>query len=301
MLLAVGFACTLAACDINDAGLVGLTVRDGGARRDGQGLPDPGPGGAGGSGGVLDAGMAVQTDGAPAEGELAPDGPVAPDAADAPGAPPMTGPTPPRPVLLLVGDQDLSPGDEIVLRRLQFLGFRVQAREVEDEDDASDALQAARSVDLVVISSSLPAGTGVARQTGMLPVPILCSNNVFLDDLGISAENEEGESNPEETQLRILAPAHPLAGGRRGLVRVVRAPGVFRSAEVLAGTIPIAAIAGDDEQVSIVGLEKDASTPFGAAPARRVGWFAQEDTFTALNSDGWSLFDAAVKWLVPAP
>jgi hypothetical protein len=37
-----------------------------------------------------------------------------------------------------------------------------------------------------------------------------------------------------------------------------------------------------------------------AAPARRVGWFAGQDTAAQLNERGWRLFDAAVRWATAA-
>ena len=36
------------------------------------------------------------------------------------------------------------------------------------------------------------------------------------------------------------------------------------------------------------------------APARRVGFFPAKDTFNSLTTDGWRLFDAAVKWATAA-
>ncbi|MEJ7617782.1 MAG: metallophosphoesterase [Pyrinomonadaceae bacterium] len=37
------------------------------------------------------------------------------------------------------------------------------------------------------------------------------------------------------------------------------------------------------------------------APARRVGLFIPSSSATALNNNGWALFDAAIKWAVAAP
>ena len=153
----------------------------------------------------------------------------------------------------------------------------------------------------MVLTSSVPSGTGVARQTGRLPVPILCSSAVFFDNLGIAQENEEGLTNQGEAFLEIVAPGHPLAAGRTGTIRVVRGAGSFGSAQTVAGAVPIASIVGDDDEVGIVGLERGAAGALGPAPARRVGWFALEQTFPTLNPDGWALFDAAVGWLLAAP
>jgi hypothetical protein len=284
-------------CDINDGGLESLYLRrDAGAVRDGAATaappaPTPSPGDAGPP--SIDP-----PPGLPPLDAAAPDGPApGPAPPDAGLPPPDT--APPAPVLLLVGDPDLSPGDEIVARRLTFLGFGVAVRAITSPAAAAAAVQAAPGYALVVLTSSVPPGTGVARETAAIAVPLLCSSPFFFDDLGISQENEEGSINAGEVTLEILEPDHPLAAGRSGTVRVVRTPGLFGSAQTLPGAVPIAAIAGNEEEVAIAGLERGAGTPFGPAPARRVGWFALENTFPTLTGDGWALFDAAVTWLAP--
>src|SRR5260370_32879260 len=34
------------------------------------------------------------------------------------------------------------------------------------------------------------------------------------------------------------------------------------------------------------------------APAKRVGWFASSAAMNVFNSNGWTLFDAAIRWAV---
>ena len=258
---------------------------------------------------------AVPSTSRPADAAIA-DADEAPDAAVVPPVPPPEGPAPvglpdaappapgagpPPEALLLVGDADVSPGDTILSRRLAALGFRVLTRQILDEGNATAAVQIARTVALVVISSSVPNGTGVARQTGALAVPILCSSAAFLDDLGVSGEQEQGEVRFNQRALRILAPGHPLAAGRTGRVMVARPLSSFSAARITGDAIAIAALVGDPDDVGIVGLEKGARSALGPAPARRVGWFALEATFPGLSPDGWALFDAAVRWLLQAP
>jgi hypothetical protein len=298
VLALAAFAPTTPSCDVSDEGLGAITLRGDAAPR-----PD---------------GAAVGT--RPID-EPAPDAAVAdadesPDAAMAPPVPGPGGPTPeglpdaappapdagrPPEALLLVGDADLSPGDTVLSRRLAALGFRVLTRQILNEGNATAAVQMARTATLVVISSSVPNGTGVARQTGALAVPILCSSAAFLDDLGISGEEEQGEVRFAQSALQILAPGHPLAAGRIGRVMVSRGLSSFSYAQITGDAIAIAGLVGDRDDVGIVGLEKGARSTLGPAPARRVGWFALEATFPGLSADGWALFDAAVRWLLEAP
>ncbi len=295
LLWLVVLAAMPSSCDVSDEGLFGTVFR-----RDG-GVTRSAPRAAGDAGAAPGAGPSTSVEG-PAAGDAAAPAPPAGGPLPPPiDAPPPTAVAVARTALLLVGEQPLSMGDTIVSRRLSLLGFQVTVHEIAGAAAATAAVEAARGYALVVLTSSVPAGTGVARQTGEVPVPMLCSSAGFFDDLGISQENEEGAINPGEIQLRIVAPEHPLAAGRAGVVRVARVAGLFGSAQTVPGATPIATLLGDDDEVGIVGLERGAPGAFGPAPARRVGWFALEQTFPALTPDGWALFDAAVRWLIAPP
>ena len=297
-LVLAAFAPTTPSCDVSDEGLGAVTLRgDAAPPADGpttgtRPIDEPSPD-------AIPADAVVASDAAMAPPGPPPEGPAPGSVPDA--APPARDTGPPPEALLLVGDADLSFGDTILSRRLAGLGFRVQTRQILNQGNANAAVQLARTFALVVISSSVPNGTGVARQTGALAVPILCSSPAFLDDLGISVELQEGEVRFNQSALQILAPGHPLAAGRTGRVTVARNFSSFGATQIAGDAIAIAALVGDQDDVGIVGLEKGARSTFGPAPARRVGWFALEATFPGLSADGWALFDAAVRWLLGAP
>ena len=68
----------------------------------------------------------------------------------------------------------------------------------------------------------------------------------------------------------------------------------------MPAAIVIATIAEEADEAVMFGLEKGAANRIGPAPARRVGWFAEEEAFLSLNNAGWALYEAAVRWAIGA-
>jgi hypothetical protein len=292
----------------SDAGadVAGMTASQSDARYGGsQGAPDAGPADtARPLDAVRDRG-GPQTDAFPGDlARPAPDGPPRDSPARPPDLPPFPDtPSPGLQVLLLVGEQMQSPGDLALRSRLQGLGFAVRMEQVVDIAQAMEARTLAAGAALVVMSNSLDQGSGLPAVMRTVAVPIFCSKSAFWDNLGIGEERlfdvSQGESD-----LQIVAPGHPLAGGLTGEVRVVSQPSPFELGQPVAAAIRIATIVEEEnepDEVLIFGLEKGAAGRFEPAPARRVGWFARETTFRSLTDDGWALFDAAVKWLTTGP
>lgn len=77
---------------------------------------------------------------------------------------------------------------------------------------------------------------------------------------------------------------------------------VTASAEQFSWGLPGAAaakgatLAGNSTQAASFGYESGAAMVGLSAPARRVGLFPSNTTATALTTDGWRLFDAAITW-----
>jgi hypothetical protein len=282
----------------------------GGAPAGTGGAPTATGGAPAGTGGAPTAtgGAPAGTGGAPVPPpDAAVTNPPPPDAAPVDAAPPPppdaaadTGPPPPHAVLTV--GQPGQPGDQAVASRLATLGFQVDVLPVRTREEASRALQAAQAAALVVMSSSMPQGTGFATELRPMGVPIICASPTTLDNLALGEGRTTGLVE-RQVQIEILVASHPLAAGKSGTVTVTREPasaawsippgGVTRVADLLGGN---SGPGGGGDRIALFGVDKGGATALGPAAARRVWFFALEETFAAFNANGWALFDAAVKW-----
>ena len=62
--------------------------------------------------------------------------------------------------------------------------------------------------------------------------------------------------------------------------------------------IKVAMIKDDQTKYPIFAYEAGAKMPHQVAPAKRVGFFLNNNTKGSITSEGWSLFNAAVDWAV---
>jgi hypothetical protein len=202
---------------------------------------------------------------------------------------PPDAPVLPR-VILAVGDEPMGMADTMVHDRLASLGFRVRAMPVRTRDEAAAVRDAAVADGrLIVLSSSLPQGQGLVTVVQPLAIPVICAKPDFLDTLGIGFPNSD--LTPANTEISIIAPAHPLAGGRSGTIGVAFQSTPFGWGRPVDNGVAVAAEPGNRDHVIIFGVDRG-----GAIPARRVAWLALEQTFRSLNAAGWALFDTAVRW-----
>jgi hypothetical protein len=216
-----------------------------------------------------------------------------------------------------------------VSARLTQLGFQVQVKAIDSQQDATDAVGMARAAKLVFLSSSLPGGGGgggfggggdddaggpggggggpggrggaaLARMLREVPVPLLNCRYQYSFNLGLSQQGNFAVAGAERI-VQIRMPQHPLAAGRQGYVTVVEPRGPFGIVEPVPAAAIVATIAEETDEALIFGLEKGAADREGPAPARRAGFFAQEATFEVFNDAGWALFEAAVRWTTGSP
>lgn len=208
-----------------------------------------------------------------------------------PGAPGASGN-----VLFVVGNLTLGPGDAAAKARLESLGYSV-ATLLHTAVVPSDA--AGR--DLVVVSSTVETWQmSDANRVGLAQagVPILSWENRFYDDAGLALDldSDRGTATGQST-LAIAAPGHPLAGGFSGTIAVATAPMTMSWARPIGSGTAAAVLSSNADRTAIFGFEKGAELLNGtSAPARRVGFFLENETATNLNANGWALFDAAVRW-----
>lgn len=187
--------------------------------------------------------------------------------------------------------------DEAAAAHLRERGYRVRI-----EDQRFDPAAAA-GVDLVIISSTV-SGKDVPAGWRQSPVPLLTWENDLLDDLAMTGKRHDvdfGTETKERYLWLVNAPQPMSAGLPAGVANVyVKQAGMNWGKPGLGATL-IASVYGQPEKAAIFGYEKGATMDYETlAPARRVMFFLDNDTFGNLSPTGLRLFDAAVDWAVGA-
>ncbi|HEV7526760.1 MAG TPA: FG-GAP-like repeat-containing protein [Acidimicrobiia bacterium] len=197
-------------------------------------------------------------------------------------------PAVPKRAVLLAGSATTPANDVPIVNRLHALGYHVDVV----DDDAFTTVSLANEQLLVISSSIVPSK--IPTWLASMPIPILNAEAYAQVALKIASSGSEVANS---TTLRVANTPDPLAAGLSGDVQVQSAApiGVGNPTRG-ASTIATLGSAGS----SIYEVEKGAQLTDGTAPARRVGFFFSYDSPVKLTSAGWSLFDAAVKWLTPA-
>lgn len=209
-----------------------------------------------------------------------------------------------REALLLIGPDDtkeepappegLRGSEERLKARLERLGFQVTV-----VDGGALTPEMARLAALLVFSPSVSSNL-LEPWIAELPVPLLVLESTGLEQLGLTGRRWKRDIGPAppQTEVVIENPAHPLAAGLTGTVRVLAWPLNLRWAAPPAGANLVASYPGAPAQAGLLfGYERGAPTALGVAPARRVGLFLGNGrVIRALTEQGWRLFDAAVQW-----
>lgn len=209
-----------------------------------------------------------------------------------PAESPKGGPPAGGNVLFVVGNATLNTGDAAVKSRLEGLGFAVTVVTA----PASTSGNASGKV-LVVVSSTCASGD-VNTKFRTSAVPVLCWEPFVLDDFGMTGPtaNVNYGSLASQTAVSIVNAAHPMAAGRSGAVTVTSSAQTFTWGAALPAAQLVATLSGDASQAVIFGYEAGAAMSGLAAPARRVGFFLNDVTASALTANGSALLDAAVTW-----
>jgi hypothetical protein len=222
--------------------------------------------------------------------------------------------SPPRPIAVPAGHRALLvrggepepwPADALLAGRLEAMGF-----EVVQLLDAELAALDVHGADLVVISAS--AEGRVIRERLLVAglrtsgVPVVSCEGATFDLLGMtgprswdgSAARGGFGSAPDHTGVEIAAPDHPLAAGLHGPVAVATAPVALTWGEPSRDAIRVATLDTNRALVAQFAYERGAAMSGLRAPARRVGCFISADAARLLTTDGWALFEAAVRWAI---
>src|SRR6185436_12185536 len=193
--------------------------------------------------------------------------------------------------LLIAGSATPGAAYEAVRGRLEEAGY-VPVVKVPSTATAADANGKA----VLVISSTIPDTALGARFRNSI-APIVTWETHLFDDLGLtSAASGNAGVTGNQRRLDIVRPAHPLAAGLSGRVTVTSANASFAWGKPAATAAIIARLTNNPGRAAIFGYERGAAMVGLAAPGRRVGLFLGDSTAVGLTSEGWALFDAAVRW-----
>jgi hypothetical protein len=210
-----------------------------------------------------------------------------------------------REALLLTGPDDtkeepappegLRGSEERLKARLERLGFTVTVA-----DAGTLSPERARAATLLVLSPSV-SSKQLRSWFAEVPVPMLVLESTGWEQLGLTGTRWRRDIGPVPplAEVTIEDPAHPLAAGLSGNVRVLATPLNLRWAAPPATATLIARYAGAPEHAGLMfGYERGAQTAAGLAPARRVAlaFLGNGRVIRALTEQGWRLFDAAALW-----
>lgn len=196
--------------------------------------------------------------------------------------------------LLIVGNTTLSVGDLAVKTRLETLGFDVAVELASTSTTAS-----ANGKDLIVISSTVTSNDVTTKFTNVA-VPLINWEPALMDDLKLTTSSASTTTNATKIQIISSGVGHSLAGGLPlGQVTVYSANDkITHTSNAGANAIRVGATSGNANNLTIFGYEQGVTMVGGVvAPARRVGFFLQDLGPSLLTSNGFVLFDAAIRWL----
>jgi hypothetical protein len=127
--------------------------------------------------------------------------------------------------------------------------------------------------------------------------PVLAWDSSLYDELGLTGPLLGTDQGTITEEQLVIAARHVMAAGLTGSVTVVKAPAIFSWGRPAASAAIVARAPGVGGEPLIFAYEKGAPMVGLNAPARRVGFFLENTTASALTLDGWALFDAAVRWV----
>ena len=184
--------------------------------------------------------------------------------------------------------------DIAIQKYLQSKGYQV---EVLDQSVSPNTL---KNTDLVIISSTV-ASKNLQSGWRQLPLPLMTWENDYLDDLAMTGKRintDFGEVEKERYLWLVNAPHRLSAHLPAGTRNVYKAQAPMSWGKPGLGATIIATIYGQPEKVAIWGYEKGATMDYESlAPAKRLMFFLNNDTFNNLSDDGLKLFDASIEWL----
>jgi hypothetical protein len=199
------------------------------------------------------------------------------------------GPTPSA--LFVTNSTTLVAGDAAVRTRLESLGYNVTVKDAPNAQ-GTDATGKA----LVLVSSTVTSGD-VNTKFRAVTVPVVVWESGIFDDMGMTGtvSGTDFGTTTSQTQVNVVGSSHPMAAGLSGLV-TTSASSTYSWGVPSSSAAKVATISGSTTRYAMFGYDVGAAMPGLAAPARRVGLFFSDSTPTSLTANGWTLFDASIRW-----
>jgi hypothetical protein len=205
-----------------------------------------------------------------------------------------TNPPPPgcnKTVLFVVGSTTLNAGDAAVKARLESSGFTVTVK-----DGVAATAADATGKGIVIISSTVNS-TDVNTKFRDVKVPVVTWEAWIYDDMKMTGTaNTDYGSHANETRVQIAKATHPIAAGLSGTVTVNNSPKEMSFGKPSTNADVIAHVPGDPVWALVFAYETGTAMVGLKAPARRVGFFARDESGSCFTTEGWKIFDAAVNW-----
>jgi Bacterial Ig domain len=196
-----------------------------------------------------------------------------------------------RSALFVTGSTTLNSAETAVKTRLQNSGYVVTVK------DARSSVSGDATGRTVVVISSTATSNNLSTKFTNVVVPVVIWQPLSFADMGmIPTGNSNRGTTTGQTQVKISLSTHPLAGGLTGTQTVVTASSTFSWGKPNANAAAVATMVSDTTKIIIFGYTQGASMPGLVAPARRVGLFMSDTTAASFNTNGWTLFDAAINW-----
>jgi hypothetical protein len=197
--------------------------------------------------------------------------------------------TPDRTLFIVNDAGALTPGEQAVVQRLNYLGLTVTPKTA-GETVAADADGAA----LVAISSTI-ASSQVKNRFSDVPVPLVTWENNLYVYLGMTG-SANGEFRGQ--QAGFTGSSSPLSGGLTGTVDVYKRSDNLRWGTPAPTATVGATLPGDPDKAALFGYQKGAQMVSGVAPARRVGMFLSDSGLQPdlVSPQTVRAFDASVSW-----
>jgi hypothetical protein len=205
------------------------------------------------------------------------------------------GATPPqcnKKALFVVGNTWLCSSDAAVKARLESLGYTVTVK-----DDASCTSNDSSDKGLILISSTCNSAN-VGTKYRDVAVPVITWESYLYDDMkmtGTTVNSHYGVSS-NISKMRVTDSAHPIAQGATGDFTVFTCGKTINWGNPGNGASKVASVPGYPSCSLIFTYDAGAPMVGMNAPARRCGFFLDNDNADNFTSTGWLIFDRTVQW-----
>ena len=198
-------------------------------------------------------------------------------------------------VIFFADTDHLNASDAAAKHLLEQLGYDVTV-ERDEQAGTSDL----NGKELIVISSTVHSGTlNNNLNLKNTQIPIITWESYLFDNYkmtGTSANHDYGSQSGVKWAW-IDNPNHPLAAGYSGDIQVYHSNDVVRWGKPNSNAARVAKIPNSSNRYMVFGYDTGAEMFHGFhAPAKRIGFFGDNHTFTKLTNKGKDLFKAAAIW-----